>query len=120
MNYFTIPGLKVCKNISDIPKREEELKEKLLAFCSITPKYKFLSSWFIITRKGRKRQKVAIRQMYCYVLKTIIDPTYPLKEIGEEFENQDHTTVIHSIKTTKHLLETEHPETTRLFNYLNT
>ncbi len=58
-----------------------------------------------ITGKSRKRNIVIARQLGIYFSKQMTD--FSLKEIGAQFGNRDHTTVLHSIKTINNLLETD-------------
>ncbi len=58
-----------------------------------------------ITGKTRKRNVVVARQLGMYFAKNMTDIS--LKEIGRQFGNRDHTTVLHSIKTINNLLDTD-------------
>lgn len=55
--------------------------------------------------KTRKRQVVIARQMSMYLTKKLTGKS--LKAIGENFGGRDHSTVIHSCKTVKDLMETD-------------
>lgn len=55
--------------------------------------------------KTRKRQVVIARQMSMFLTKKLT--TKSLKAIGENFGGRDHSTVIHSCKTIKDLMETD-------------
>lgn len=52
--------------------------------------------------KVRKREIVELRCIYCYLAKSM---GYSLNDIGKEIGGRDHTTVIHSLKTFRDLME---------------
>ncbi len=58
-----------------------------------------------IIGKTRKRNIVIARQLGMYFAKTMTDLS--LKQIGKQFGNRDHTTVLHSIKTINDLLDSD-------------
>jgi chromosomal replication initiator protein len=58
-----------------------------------------------ITGKTRKRNIVLARQLGIYFSKKMTDCS--LKEIGSQFGNRDHATVLHSIKAVNNLLDTD-------------
>ena len=60
----------------------------------------------VIVIKDRLREKVAIRQFYCYTAKQVYETRFSLTEIGEVIGGKDHTTVIHCVNTCKDRLET--------------
>ena len=59
-----------------------------------------------IMGKERYRKTVVARQIYSYLSRTIFD--YGLVEIGKSI-NKDHTTIIHSIRHVKKMLEINDP-----------
>lgn len=58
-----------------------------------------------LLQKTRKREIVQARQITMYLAKTYTKNS--LKTIGEHFGGRDHTTVIHSCKTVKDLMDTD-------------
>ncbi len=58
-----------------------------------------------IIGKTRKRNIVVARQLGMYFAKKMTELS--LKEIGKQFGNRDHTTVMHSIKTINDLIDTD-------------
>ncbi|HEB61700.1 MAG TPA: chromosomal replication initiator protein DnaA [Bacteroidetes bacterium] len=58
-----------------------------------------------ITGKSRKRNIVIARQLGIYFSKQMT--SYSLKQIGSQFGNRDHATVLHSIKTVNNLMDTD-------------
>ena len=58
-----------------------------------------------IKSKSRKREHVLARQVAMVYLKEKTD--YSLKRIGSLFENRDHSTVIHALKSIQDLLDTD-------------
>ena len=63
----------------------------------------------------RSRYLVRPRQTAIYLTKTLTSKSLP--EIGREFSNRDHTTIIHSVKTIEKLKEND-PEMTNNINKL--
>ena len=63
----------------------------------------------------RSRYLVRPRQTAIYLTKTLTSKSLP--EIGREFSNRDHTTIIHSVKTIEKLKEND-PELTNNINNL--
>ncbi len=53
--------------------------------------------------KSRKKENVLPRQMAMYMLKEMT--SLPLKSIGYQFSNRDHSTVIHAIQSINSLVE---------------
>ena len=53
----------------------------------------------------RSRYLVRLRQKAIYLTKILTSKSLP--EIGREFSNRDHTTIIHSVKTIEKLKETD-------------
>lgn len=60
-----------------------------------------------IVGKDRTRRIVIARQLYCYILREHF--WYGLVEIGKTI-NRDHTTIIHSYRLVKNLLEIGDPQ----------
>ena len=60
-----------------------------------------------ILGKDRTRRIVIARQLYCYILREHF--WYGLVEIGKSI-NRDHTTIIHSHRLVKNLLEIDDPQ----------
>lgn len=60
-----------------------------------------------IVGKDRTRKIVIARQLYCYILREHF--WYGLVEIGKSI-NRDHTTIIHSHRLVKNLLEIADPQ----------
>ena len=63
----------------------------------------------------RSRYLVRPRQIAIYLTKILTSKSLP--EIGREFSNRDHTTIIHSVKTIEKLKEKD-PEMTNNINVL--
>jgi chromosomal replication initiator protein len=63
-------------------------------------------------KSKRRSNEVAIpRQMAMYLCRNMIDMTFP--QIGSDFGNRDHTTVMHACSKIADELKKEHPVTTR-------
>ena len=58
-----------------------------------------------ISQKTRKREIVQARQITMYLAKKFTKNS--LKVIGEHFDGQDHTTVIHSVQVVKDLMDSD-------------
>ncbi len=67
--------------------------------------------------QGRTKDTVLARQIAMYLIRSILNLS--LKEIGKEFQDRDHTTVMHSIERVEHLIKTK-PETAEIIKDLNT
>lgn len=83
----------------------ESFDDKILTVESIT---KAVSSYFKITLgdikgKSRKKEVALARHIAMYMSHKILKKT--LEEIGEFFENRDHSTVIHGIKKMQNLIK---------------
>ena len=65
--------------------------------------------------KVRARAIVDIRSMYCHMAKSL---GYTLNDIGYSLGGQDHTTVMHSLKTFSNMMETSESFRTK-FQYIN-
>ncbi len=81
--------------------------EKLITIESIT---KTVASYFKITLgdikgKSRKKEVALSRHISMYMAHKILKKT--LEEIGEFFDNRDHSTVIHGIKKIQNLIRTD-------------
>ncbi len=56
--------------------------------------------------KTRVHEKVVVRQVAMYLIKKIY-PDMTLKRIGKFFIGMDHSTVVHGIKTTQDIMDTD-------------
>jgi hypothetical protein len=68
--------------------------------------------------KCRIREVVELRQMYCYVARTM---GYRLTDIGRSLKQADHSTAIHSIRAFRNLVDTDSKykqKFTKIFNYI--
>jgi chromosomal replication initiator protein len=65
----------------------------------------------------RSRYLVRPRQTAIYLTKTLTSKSLP--EIGREFSNRDHTTIIHSVKTIEKLKENDIEMTNNINNLKN-
>lgn len=90
MNYFTFPG---------IPTHFSEFDAKNLV----------CKEWGVtkeqLDSKSRIRRLAEARQFYCWLMTCKSRQT--LKEIGYSIGKRDHSTVIHSKRTTNSMLETD-------------
>ena len=82
-------------------------EEKLVSIESIT---KTVASYFKITLgdikgKSRKKEVALARHISMFMSHKILKKT--LEEIGEFFDNRDHSTVIHGIKKIQNLMRTD-------------
>lgn len=55
--------------------------------------------------KGRSAKIVTARQVAIYLIRSELD--VPFKQIGEQFSNRDHATIIHSVNKVEELLKTD-------------
>ena len=67
-----------------------------------------------IRGQGRTKDTALARQIAMYQIRRIT--TLSLKEIGREFDNRDHTTVMHSIERIEKLIKTN-PEIAEVENH---
>jgi hypothetical protein len=70
--------------------------------------------------KCRIREVVELRQMYCYIARTM---GYRLTDIGRSLKQADHSTAIHSIRAFRNLTDTDpkyKQKFTKIFNYIKT
>ena len=65
----------------------------------------------------RSRYLVRPRQTAIYLTKVLTSKSLP--EIGREFSNRDHTTIIHSVKTIEKLKEKDSEMTNNINNLKN-
>ena len=65
----------------------------------------------------RSRYLVRPRQIAIYLTKILTSKSLP--EIGREFSNRDHTTIIHSVKTIEKLKEKDTEMTNNINNLKN-
>ena len=65
----------------------------------------------------RSRYLVRPRQTAIYLTKILTSKSLP--EIGREFSNRDHTTIIHSVKTIERLKENDIEMTNNINNLKN-
>ncbi len=65
----------------------------------------------------RSRYLVRPRQTAIYLTKILTSKSLP--EIGREFSNRDHTTIIHSVKTIEKLKEKDQEMTNNIDNLKN-
>ena len=65
----------------------------------------------------RSRYLVRPRQIAIYLTKILTSKSLP--EIGREFSNRDHTTIIHSVKTIEKLKENDSEMTNNINNLKN-
>lgn len=118
ITYFGKPGLMVPKiNKPNIEKLSEDLLNSLLEatkeYCS--DKYTIND----VKARNRDRSLVMVRQAFCYIMIR----TYPnirLKYIAKLLNYNDHTTVIHGIKTFKNLLDTDYEQAVYIYNRVKT
>ena len=87
--------LKDLLNISDNKVTIDSIQSIVCKFFKIS-KNEMLSS-------RRSRYLVRPRQTAIYLTKILTSKSLP--EIGREFSNRDHTTIIHSVKTIEKLME---------------
>ena len=97
--------LKDLLNISDNKVTIDLIQSTVCKFFKIS-KNEMLSS-------RRSRYLVRPRQTEIYLTKILTSKSLP--EIGREFSNRDHTTIIHSVKTIEKLKEND-PEMTNNIN----
>ena len=91
------------------------LDEKILTIDSIS---KAVSSYYKITLgdikgKSRKKEVALARHISMYMCHKILKKT--LEEIGEFFNNRDHSTVIHGIKKVQNLIKTDNKISHQIF-----
>src|SRR5687768_7729072 len=98
INAMLIPGLKVRKPLPD----SSTLREKIVGI--VTNEFGIPPS--DVFRKCRKREIVMSRQIAMMFIKQY-DSHVSLKALGYYFGGRDHTTVIHSIKTIKDLMQSD-------------
>ncbi len=97
--YMAAPG---CKQIKKL--QSERLNNSYIIFNTVCRIFGYLPETVIINNTVQKREYVVIRQITMTLF--VIKLKYTLRRAGEFFGGKDHTTVKHSIKTVKGLLET--------------
>lgn len=107
-------GFEVAITVSRVPavelNKELHLKAVISSICGV--------EWRLIKGQTKKREVVIARQLFCVFAKFYLKPI-SLKAIGEMIGDRDHTTVIHSIKTVKEMIETDFSPVPQLFNHIS-
>lgn len=83
------------KDKSDIVPTAEVIIEEVGKFYNIEP--------YVLRGKGRAKGISTARQIAMYLIRRVTNLS--LKEIGKEFDNRDHTTVLHSIERVEGLMK---------------
>ena len=91
------------KDKADILPTADVIIDEVAKFYNIEPD--------LLRGQGRTKDISQARQIAMYQIRRMT--SLPLKEIGREFENRDHTTVLHAIKTVEKLVKTQ-PETAEI------
>ena len=114
--YNKVPNLSEIKvvlkdllNLAENKVTIDLIQSKVCKFFKIS-KNEMLSS-------RRSRYLVRPRQVAIYLTKILTSKSLP--EIGREFANRDHTTIIHSVKTIEKLKEKEPEMNTNIDNLKN-
>jgi hypothetical protein len=115
-DFYKIHGYKpiVVSRTSEVETMSlEQLKKCFTPF--LPTLYK--KTIFLETR-CRIREIVELRQMYCYVARTM---GYRLTDIGRSLKQADHSTAIHSIRAFRNFMDTDpkfKQKFTIIFNYI--
>lgn len=91
------------KDKADILPTADVIIEEVSKFYNIEPE--------LLRGQGRTKDISQARQIAMYQIRRMT--SLPLKEIGREFENRDHTTVLHAIKSVEKLVKSQ-PETAEI------
>ena len=91
------------KDKADILPTADVIIDEVSKFYNIEPE--------LLRGQGRTKDISLARQIAMYQIRRMT--SLPLKEIGREFENRDHTTVLHAIKSVEKLVKTQ-PETAEI------
>ena len=105
VSYYAFPGLK----LSALTGKQRECLHLTRRKCSGKAVLNAICKYYNVEeedvkRKGRKRPYVWCRQVYYYICSYMT--RLSLKQMGQMFD-QDHTTVVHSKKLVKDILDTE-------------
>lgn len=97
-------GMAVVLSVRVVPPEEEET--------GIEAILRTVSDYFgvplpVLTKKGRKREVVQARQIAIYFMHKVYKLTATLKQAGTWFGGQDHSTMIHAIRTVEDLRDTD-------------
>ena len=112
--YNKVPNLSEAKIILKDLLNLSENKVTIDLIQTIVCKYFKISKNEMLSSR-RSRYLVRPRQTAIYLTKILTSKSLP--EIGREFSNRDHTTIIHSVKTIENLKE-KNPEMTENINKL--
>lgn len=91
------------KDKADILPTADVIIDEVAKFYNIEPE--------LLRGQGRTKDISQARQIAMYQIRRMT--SLPLKEIGREFENRDHTTVLHAIKTVEKMVKSQ-PETAEI------
>ena len=87
----------VFKEKSDIVPTADVIIDEVCKFYNIEPA--------ILRGQGRAKDISTARQIAMYLIRSMTNLS--LKDIGKEFDNRDHTTVLHSIERIEGLSKTD-------------
>jgi chromosomal replication initiator protein len=114
--YNKVPNLSEIKVVLKDLLNLEENKVTIDLIQSIVCKFFKISKNEMLSSR-RSRYLVRPRQIAIYLTKILTSKSLP--EIGREFSNRDHTTIIHSVKTIEKLKENDSEMTTNINNLKN-
>jgi chromosomal replication initiator protein len=95
---WLIPGLKRRKKLPDSSTLRQRIIDLVTKEFGILPDDVF--------KKCRKHEIVMSRHISMLLIRTH-DPAVTLKNLGGYFGGKDHTTVMHSLKTIRNLMQTD-------------
>jgi chromosomal replication initiator protein len=104
VNYMTIPGLKLGKNLSN----------QQVIDCVIDT----VCTYFQVPKKlvlSKTRRKNVVRARHLCRWYIIKNTHMTLKEVGEIWGGADHTTIIHSRNVVKEQVEAKHPNEFKIY-----
>ncbi len=90
------------------------LEELIECFTPFLPK--LYGKTLPLTARSRLRDLVELRQMYCYIARTM---GYRLVNIGKALKQADHSTAIYSIQMFRNMMQTEPRYRARFSHILN-
>jgi len=114
--YNKVPNLSEIKVVLKDLLNLAENKVTIDLIQSIVCKFFKISKNEMLSSR-RSRYLVRPRQIAIYLTKILTSKSLP--EIGREFSNRDHTTIIHSVKTIEKLKENDSEMTTNINNLKN-
>lgn len=102
LNEITLPFLEQAVNhINSLPNNVRSIMDMVASVFGITP--------YMLVSPRKKNEIIMARHAMNYIMAQVYSPKYSLKSIAgiTKLDSKDHTTIIHSVKTAKNLMDTD-------------